>query len=370
MNSNLVVTLEYKKPNIFFKIILWILAILIFAFISFSIYLEIKSNQLINAFVKSANVNKEEFIKTSSNLFNQFQTDFKNADQLPHRYNFLILGTDKLSGRDGDPELTDTMMLLQLNFDDGKIKTLSLPRDLYLEDYQTKINALYFYGKNKYPENPEKFPKEILEKLANIQIDNVIVIGIEDLEKLINIVGEIEINVPTAFTDPLFPVPGIDVSKVTDPKILYEEVSFAKGPQKMNSDMALKYMRSRHSGDDQGTDDARAQRQQLVLQSLANKIISTRNPQVLGQLYRFYLDRFAKSITLEEITRIGTSAVDYLTKNEQNKFAFEKHQLGIYPDDQNGVIFNPPLWQSNQQWIYKIKDANKFSESIKTIYAK
>jgi LCP family protein required for cell wall assembly len=273
-----------------------------------------------------------------------------------------------LSGRDGDPELTDTMMLLQANFENGKIITLSFPRDLYLEDYQTKINALYFYGKEKYSNSPEQFPKEAIEKLGNLKIDYAIAIGIEDLEKLISIVDGVEIDVPTAFTDPLFPVQGVDVSKITDPKILYEQISFEKGLQKMDSSTALKYMRSRHSEDDQGTDDARAQRQQLVLQALANKLTTIRDPKVFGQLYRFYLDRFAKNISISELVKISTVFIDYLSKNEQNKISFEKHQLSIYPADKNGVIFNPPLWQSKQQWIYKIKDQTKFTESINAIF--
>lgn len=368
MNPNLVLTLEYKKPNLFLRVVLWILGILFLGIVSLFIYFNIKSNEFIKIFSESAGITKEETLNTASSALNQFQTNYKNVAELPKKYNFLVLGTDKLSGRDDDPELTDTIMLLQANFENGKINTLSLPRDLYVEDYQTKINALYFYGKEKYPDSPEKFPTEVIEKITNLKINHTIVIGIEDLEKLIEIVGGVEVDVPSGFTDPLFPVQGIDVSEVTDPKILYEEVNFEKGLQKMDSATALKYMRSRHSDGDQGTDDARAERQQLVLEALFGKLLTIRDPQVFGQLYRFYLDDFAKSVTLEEIVKIGTVFIDYLSKDVNNKISFEKHQLGIYPDDENGVIFNPPLWQSKQQWVYQIKDQAKFSESINAIF--
>lgn len=368
MDKNLVLTLEYKKPKLFLKIILSILAVFFLAIISLFIYLGIKSNKFIQSFADSAKISKEETLDTLSSTLNQFQTDYEKIDQLPKKYNFLVLGTDKLSGRDGDPELTDSIMLLQADFTNGKIKTLSLPRDLYINDYQTKINALYFYGKDKYPDNPERFPKEIIEKLGNLKIDYTIVIGIEDLEKIINLVDGIDINVPTAFTDPLFPVQGIDVSKVSDPKILYEEISFAEGQQHMDGLTALKYMRSRHSGDDQGTDDARAERQQLVIQALFNKLLTIKNPQTLGKLYRFYLDEYSKSISISALTQMAVVFTDYLSQNQNNQLSFEKHQLTIYPDDQNGVIFNPPLWQSKQQWIYQIKDLNKFTESINVIF--
>lgn len=368
MNTNLVLTLEYEKPKLILKIFLFFLLSLLLSVIIGFTYLIIKTNKFVKVFAQSANISKEEVLNTASASINQFQVDYANITELPKKYNFLILGTDKLSGRDGDPELTDTMLFLQTDFDAGKIKTLAFPRDLYLEDYQTKINALYFYGQNRYPENPEQFPKEIIEQLSKQVVDYTIVLGIEDLEKLIAIVGELEIEVPTAFTDPSFPVPGIKVSEVTDPKILYEEISFTSGLQKMDSVTALKYMRSRYSEGNEGTDEARAMRQQLVLEALSKQLLTIRDPKKLGELYRFYLDNFASHISLEEIVRIAAVFLNYMSNNNQTKIDFEKHQLSIYPNDQEGVIYNPPLWQSNQQWVYKIKDQNKFTESIYAIF--
>jgi len=367
MNTNLVLSLEYKKPKLILKIFFFFILALLLSIIAGFTYLTIKTNSFIKEFALAANIDKKEVINTISNSIDQLQTNYRNIENLPKKYNFLVLGTDKLSGRDGDPELTDSILFLQTDFTKGKIKTLAFPRDLYLEDYQTKINALYFYGQDRYPENPTQFPKEIIEKLSGQNIDQVIVIGIEDLERLISIVGEIEIDVPTSFTDSTFPVPGIDVSVVTDPKILYEEVSFNQGLQKMDSETALKYMRSRYSEGDEGTDEARAYRQQLVLEALLDQILTIRNPQKLGQLYRFYLDYFSSNIPLEKIIQMGTVFIDYMNTN-QTEISFEKHQLSIYPENENGVIYNPPLWQSKQQWIYKIKDQNKFTESIHAIF--
>lgn len=368
MKQDLTVTLEYKKPGLFLKLILGFFGLLFLGLISLFIYFSIKTNKIIKEFAQAANLSKEEVLDTASASLNQFQDDLNKIAELPQKYNFLILGTDKLSGRDGDPELTDTMMLLQADFQSGKIKTLSLPRDLYAENYQTKINALYFYGKDRYPETPEKFPTEVITELSGFEANYTIVMGIEDLEKMIDILGGVQIDVPVAFTDPLFPIQDVDVSQVTDPKLLYEEVSFETGPQEMDSSMALKYMRSRHSEGDEGTDESRAQRQQLVLQAIFDKILQTRDPKVFGQLYRFYLDRFAKTISMEEIVQIGTVFIDYLSKENSKGISFEKHQLSIYPDDKDGVIYNPPLWQSKQQWIYKIKDQTKFTESINAIF--
>lgn len=368
MSSDLVFTLEYQKPKLFLRIVLWILGIIFLAFISLFVYLNILSNRFIKTFTKAANINKEEFLATGTNFLDQLQKNYEQSQNLPKKYNFLVLGTDKLSGRDGDPELTDTILLIQINFENGLIKTLSLPRDLYHEEYQTKINALYFYGQEKYPDEPEKFPKEVLTEMTGFKIDQILVLGIEDLGALIDLVGGVEINVPVAFTDPTFPVPGVDVSKVTDPKILYKEISFEVGPQQMNADRALEYVRSRYSEGNEGTDESRALRQQLVLEALFKKISTIRNPETLGKLYRFYLDRFANFLSLDEINPLAANYLIYLEKNQSGQFTFEKHQLPIYPEDQNGVIYNPPLWQTKQQWLYKIKNQDKFYENIQTIF--
>lgn len=367
--SDLVLTLEYNKPKRLIKILLWIVEISLAIVIGLLIFAQVKMKQFIKEFATGANLSTKELATAGSTFLRQMQVSYdEQLATLPRKYTFLVLGTDKLSGRDGDPELTDTMMLLQVNFDSSQIKTLSLPRDLYSDDYKSKINAIYFYGKTKYPSNPAQFPKEVIEQLTSTKIDYTIVIGIEDLEKLIDLVGGIEIDVPLAFSDPLFPVQNIDVSKVSDPKLLYETVNFTAGAQHMDSATALKYMRSRHSQDGQGTDDARAARQQLVLQALFSKLLALRDLDTLGKLYRFYLDRYASSLPLSEIAKISAVGLDYLEKHEQPKFTFEKHQLGIYPSDPAGVIYNPPLWQSKQQWLYKIKDQAKFKETINAIF--
>jgi len=368
MNSDLLVTLEYQKPKLFLRIILWILGVLFLSFIALFVYLNILSNRFIKTFTQAAGVDKEEFLTTSTNFLNQLQQNYEQVQDLPQKYNFLILGTDKLSGREGNPELTDTILLVQLDFQNGQIKTLSLPRDLYHEDYQTRINALYFYGQEKYPEEPDKFPREVLEQMTGLKIDQSLVLSIEDLGELIDLVDGIEIDVPVAFSDPSFPVPGVDVSQVSDPKILYKEISFAVGQQEMDAQKALEYVRSRYSEGDEGTDEARAMRQQLVLEALFKKILSLRSPEKLGQLYRFYLDRFAKYLSLEEINPLASSYLAYLEKNSTGALNFKKHQLSIYPADQEGVIYNPPLWQTKQQWLYKIKDQDKFYENIQAIF--
>jgi anionic cell wall polymer biosynthesis LytR-Cps2A-Psr (LCP) family protein len=147
MNTDLVVSLDYKKPKLITRILIVMLLAFLFILVAAFTFLTVKSKQFVKEFAQAANITQEETLQTASSLLSQLQTDSQNVANLAKKYNFLILGTDKLSGRNNDPELTDTILLLQTDWATGKIKVLTFPRDLYLENYQTKINALIFMVK-------------------------------------------------------------------------------------------------------------------------------------------------------------------------------------------------------------------------------
>lgn len=360
-NKDYIFKFEYQKPKLW-QILLGILAFFLISFAALFAFYYYKANKIFQNFADSAELPKEEVLNSVSSWLTQFQNDYQQLDSLDKKTTFLVLGTDKISGREDSPELTDSILLITLNAENNQINTISLPRDLYSEAYQTRINALYHYGNERYPENPEQFPEEVLSEMLGIEIDHTVIIHIEDLEKLIDLIGGIEVTVPVAFTDPEFPRTGIDVSVETDPEILYEEISFEVGPQKMDGSTALKYMRSRHSENDEGTDNARAKRQQLVLETLISQLKNVRDPYTAGKLYRFYLDNFKRYINMNEIISIATPLYENLVTNDKFEIKFKNHQLAVYPQEEAGVIYNPPTWQTQGEWVYQIKDQEKFLE--------
>jgi LCP family protein required for cell wall assembly len=205
--------------------------------------------------------------------------------------NILILGTDQIANRGNAPVLTDTIMISSLNLKTGSISMFSLPRDLWHVGYDTRINALYTYGKDRYSTEPERFPREVVEEMTGIRIQHTFVITLDTLAKLIDEVGGVSVDIKEGFIDPQFPRNDVDVTKVHDPKLLYETVEFKSGVQNLTGKQVLKYVRSRHSQNDQGTDDARARRQQEVIQALIQKIKDPhfyRDLPRLGRLYKFY----------------------------------------------------------------------------------
>lgn len=278
------------------------------------------------------------------------------------RVNFLILGLDSLKTRGDVPPLTDTMMLVSLNLSNGQVNTLSFPRDLWHEGYQTRINALYFYGQERYPAHPEQFSKEVLSEMTGVPIHYTVVLSFEQVSQLIDLLGGVEIDVPTAFADESFPRTDVDVTVVKDPKLLYKTVSFAQGKQVMSGEKALEYMRSRKSGDDEGTDVARGARQQLVLDSVLAKLKqkdTLTNPQLLGSIYKYYEQNFAKIVGPSEAIALAKALYPV-----RNQITTTNHNISIYPDDEAGVIFHPEPRKYKGEWIYVIKDAQLFMSFV------
>lgn len=309
-----------------------------------------------NQFLSSAEITKDEFSQTVETGLSQLP-----LQENGHK-NVLLLGVDTLETRGESLPLTDTMMLISLNMNEGTIITLPLPRDLWHEEYQTKINALYTYGFERYPDNPTQFPKETLESMTGIPIHHTVVLSMDQVGHVINLLGGVEIEVKEGFTDTEFPRSDVDVTVERDPAKLYETITFSPGKQTMSGETALKFMRSRHSEGDEGTDLARSQRQQQVITAVIKRmkqkevILNTRK---MGGLYRYYLDTFATSFSPEE--GIATLKAMYAVRNQ---LKFESRELTVFPEDEKGAITHPSPRLYNNQWVYIPRDEKTFTQSI------
>lgn len=315
-------------------------------------------------FLSVLDVPKEIFI---TEVRDGWQAQPKTTDK--HK-NILILGTDTLRTERGIvPPLTDTIMLLSLNTDTGRIDTLSLPRDVWSDAYQTKINALYAYGFERNPDSPEQFPTEVISELTGIPIHHTLVLSLEQLRTLIDLVDGVVVTVETGFTDPQFPREGVDVTTVRDPSLLYESITFEPGTQTFSGQRALQYIRSRHSEDEQGHDLARGARQQQVIQALFTKLSDYKmllnNPVLAAQLYNFYHANFEQAFPLPELVSTAKSLVPH-----RKTLRFTSHQLTTIEDDPiHGVLENPPPSPATQnQWIYRIPDLSRFRNIIQSAF--
>lgn len=367
--KEVVLSFEWAKPQFLRSKWLWFfLAVLATIGISLA-YLFYRADQLVQRFAQAAELSKEEILERGRTYLTTLQ-DYYNADPdtLADRYTLLLLGSDLVTGKDNGAELTDTMMLLSFDIEAGRIDSISLPRDLYHQEYQTRINALYHYGQERYPERPSQFPEEVISELTGVPIDHTLILRISDVRELIDLVGGVEVEVSEAFRDEQFPIYGVDVTKVHDPQLLYETIEFETGPQKMDGETALKYMRSRHSDDAQGTDNARASRQQAVIAALANDLARSASLELAGKLYRFYLDRLSSDLPMDDLLRLLARLIQVAETRTNYQIEFKQHQLSVYPQDPAGLIINPPLWQTRNEWIYQVRDQVAFKEYFASIF--
>lgn len=294
---------------------------------------------------------------------NNYRKEFQYGEpQLNNgRKNMLVLGLDAVSNRENHPLLTDTILLSSIDPVNSKIFLLSIPRDLWSEEYQTKINALYVYGEDRYPEEPERFPTEVIASQIDQEIHHTITLSLDTVAQMIDILGGVEVEIKESFIDREFPKDNVDINS-SDASVLYETVEFAAGKETMDSVRALKYIRSRHAQGDSGTDNSRGERQQAVIEAILAKVSNLdiiSNPKTMAELYLLYEQNFAKSLPSSELLPLMRGLI--------KKRAIPniiKVSLPIFPDQEDGVIEHPPQNEYNGQWVYRIVDEESFKTKI------
>ena len=120
-------------------------------------------------------------IKTSFNpiniVANVAAADLESSDG---RTNILILGSDrrKLGNGNETPLLTDTILVASIGNVDNDIVMISLPRDLWVNDYHSKINAVYSV-------NGIGVLKEVVEDVMGVPIHYHVLVTFELFEEAI-----------------------------------------------------------------------------------------------------------------------------------------------------------------------------------------
>lgn len=182
--------------------------------------------------------------------------------------NILLVGIDT---RENTKLLnTDVIIVASYNYKTKDIVMISTPRDFYAQVNPdrvgfAKINSAYSINEGKQAGNGLPVLQSIVEDITGMEIQYYAMINFEGFVELIDAVGGVYINVENSFTDYRYPL-GTG----------YQTVSFKAGPQLMDGETALKYSRSRHSQQNgEGSDFARARRQQRVIDAFKDVLLST-----------------------------------------------------------------------------------------------
>lgn len=175
--------------------------------------------------------------------------------------NILILGVDRRV--DGGDQNADVIIIAHLDLIQKKLAAVSIPRDLLVEIPEIgpdKINGSYNIGVLENPDDPVSGVvkvRDTIEYVFGIPIDAYTLLDFDGFRAIVDAAGGIEIDVPAPIHDEEYPTEDYGV----------KTVDFRAGPQDMNGERALEYVRTRH-GD---SDDGRRERQRQVLMALFAK---------------------------------------------------------------------------------------------------
>ncbi len=217
------------------------------------------------------------------------------------RINFLLMGIGG-TGHDG-PQLSDTMIFGSFQPSSHDLSMLSIPRDLYvpIPGYGNgKINHANAYGENKEKGGGLELASEVVSTVLDQPIHYVVRVDFDGFSKIIDELGGIDVYVDQDFTD--YQYPEYSGSPT------YKTVTFTKGITHMTGATALEFARSRHGNNGEGTDYARAARQQKMLLAVKDKALSRDvllNPAKLTKMLDTLSSHIAMNISFWEMVKLA-----------------------------------------------------------------
>lgn len=204
------------------------------------------------------------------------------AGEKDDRINFLLMGMGG-EGHEG-PYLTDTIVVASFKPSTKEAALFSLPRDMIVplskNDYR-KINSIYTIGERREDTSGGELMKKVVGDTLDMPIHYFAVVDFKGFVELIDAIDGVEINVDRSFSDYQFPT--------ADYK--YQTVSFKEGEQTMDGLTALRFARSRHGNNGEGSDFARIKRQQKIIVAAKEKLTSFNtliNPQKITNMFNLF----------------------------------------------------------------------------------
>ncbi|MBI2475301.1 LCP family protein [Candidatus Uhrbacteria bacterium] len=340
---------------------------------------------------------------TSSNDFPKISLlstirNFVDGDKLKgeenDRVNLLLMGIGG-EGHEG-PQLTDTIIFASFQPSTGKIGLMSLPRDMTVPipgyGYR-KVNHANALGEVDKTGSGPKLASQVIGQVLDEDIQYYFRVDFNGFAQLIDQVGGIDVYVERGFTDAQYPVlgkeydecggqnqeageakeagaegfslPEVEEAKESGEVLLpstssgniapnyscrFESLTFQEGWTHMNGDTALKFVRSRHGTNGEGSDFSRSARQQKVLLAIKDKVFSAStflNPVRMNRIFDTLKQNIATNLDVSEILRLAR-AIQNLDSNQlTHKVIDASDNSPLYATTLNGSFV---LLPKNDDW--------------------
>ncbi|OGD82859.1 hypothetical protein A2572_02040 [Candidatus Collierbacteria bacterium RIFOXYD1_FULL_40_9] len=286
-------------------------------------------------------------------LLNFFSENKEKLNSQAGITNFLVLGI-RGEGTDS-PNLTDSIILASLNQQNDTLTQIGIPRDLWVPSIRDKINTAYHYGQEATTGGGISLVEASIYEVTGQPINYTAIINFSFFKQVIDLIGGLDIYVSPGFVDNEFPIPGKENSMPVSSR--FETISFPEGLNHLDGETALKFVRSRHSPDDQGTDFARSKRQQQIISAIKEKLTSTNfflDENKVSDLIDIAKNNLITNLPPSHYPTIARIALDL---NKQN---IRAAVLDTTPDV-NGIsiLYNPPISKTyDNKWVLIPKDNN------------
>lgn len=306
-----------KKMGLPTKVFLWFIGILVMLALIAVIYLGYKIFSVGGSIHNPLDRDKSSLRDKNVNL----------DDGDP--FTIALFGVDSNAERNanGGGQRSDTIMVLSVNPEKKTTEIVSIPRDTQADivgkGTTEKINHAYAYG------GPDMAVKS-LEKLLNVPIEHYATIDMDGMQDMIDTVGGITVTSNATFS--------------------YDGYQFTEGERsKMDGKEAMAFIRSRKE-DGAGGDFGRQERQQLVIQGLANKLTSVSSITHFNSLMNHVEDNVKTDLSVGELNKVRSNYKD--ANDNVNRHQLEG-QGGIQDD---GLYYFVPSENSLNEIETNIKD--------------
>lgn len=221
--------------------------------------------------------------------------------------------------------LSDSMLLLRFDPQQEKVSVLSIPRDtrVYMEGHGVrKINHANEYG------GPALAATVASELLDGITIDRYVRVNVQGVEKLIDALGGVTVNVPK------------DMKYNDFSQHLY--IDLKKGKQHLDGDKAMQFLRYRY--DDFG-DISRVQRQQMLMRSAVEQTLKPATVIKIPKILSVIQSHLDTNLTVKELMALSNFA---------SKVDRANVKMMMLPGDFNSANESVSYWLPNDEQISKL----------------
>lgn len=221
--------------------------------------------------------------------------------------------------------LSDTMLLVRFDPAQEKLTVLSIPRDTrtYIDGYGiSKINHANYQG------GPALTASAVSELLGGVEIDRYVRVNVQGVEKLIDALGGVTVDVPK------------DMKYNDFSQHFY--VNLKKGTQHLNGDQAMQFLRFRY---DNLGDIARVQRQQMLMRSIVEQALRPATIVKIPQILDVVKSHLDTNLTIKELMALSSFAA----KTNRSDL-----QMIMLPGDFNSPEEKVSYWLPDERRIQKV----------------